>query len=312
MEALRVIRGETPLEDAPRSPLAEAARFWMQHHRPSGGTLKLQKLVDELVAAKEKANRRPTTIKELRNKLGRFAESFPGRDVHTITSSDLEDWLDRHTKGVTNRNKHRHLLHSLFEFARKRNLIERNPATDIEAARVDEKMPEAYSVDETRRILKAAARHYPQYVAPLAIGFFAGLRPAEIEGLDWSAVNFDQKHIVVTPETAKRRRRRIVAMHDNLIAWLRPYRKDAGPVLPTPRGLEQTRSTLLESAKVDRWIYDGPRHTYGTMHLAAYQDAAKSAAEMGHLNIAVLYNHYRDLVTQQEAKKYWKIKPPTG
>jgi len=311
VEALKLLKGDTPLDDAPRTPLAEAARFWMQHHRPDGVTMTLGDLVDELVAAKVKANRRPETVKELRNKLGKFAKSFPDRDVHTITISDLEDWLDQNASGARNRNKHRHLFHALFELARRRNLIERNPAADIETAKADELMPEAYGTDETQRILNAAARYCERYVPPLAIGFFAGLRPAELEGLDWSSVNFDQQHIVVTPETAKRRRRRLVSVSNNLVAWLAPCRQDAGPVLPTPRGFDQTRSKILKKAKVKRWIYDGPRHTYGTMHMAMHQDAAKTAAEMGLLDIATLYNHYRDLVTKEEAEKYWFIVPPT-
>jgi len=45
------------------------------------------------------------------------------------------------------------------------------------------------------------------------------------------------------------------------------------------------------------------------MHLAMNQDAAKTALEMGHLDIALLYNHYRDLVKPSEAKQYWKIAP---
>lgn len=311
VHAVRILKGETPLEESPKSPLAEAARFWMQHHRPEGGTVNLKALVDDLVASKIKANRRPETIKELRNKLGNFAESFPDRDVHTITINDLEDWLDTNTPGARNRNKHRNLFHALFEFARKRNLIEQNPAADIETSKADELMPEAYSADETRRILDAAAEHFERYVPALAIGFFAGLRPAEIEGLDWSSINFEQNHVVVTPETAKRRRRRLVAMHDNLVAWLLPHRKDSGPVLPTPRAFQQSRKTILKNAGVKRWIYDGPRHTYGTMQLAMYQDAARTAAEMGHLDIAILYNHYRDLVTREDAERYWSIMPVT-
>ncbi|MDP6849176.1 MAG: site-specific integrase [Kiritimatiellia bacterium] len=267
VEALKLLKGETPLEEAPRTPLAEAARFWMQHNRPAGGTKKLKDLVDEYVTSKIKANRRPETIKELRNKLGNFAESFPDREVHTITVSDLENWLDTYTTSASYRNKHRNLFHGLFGYARKRNLIEQNPAADIEMSKADERMPEAYSVDDTQKILNAAANHYEKYLPALAIGFFSGLRPAEVEGLDWSSVNFQQKHIVVTPETAKRRRRRLVAMHDNLVAWLKPYKRDKGPVVPNPRGFDQTRRKILAKAGLGRWIYDGSRHTYGTMHL---------------------------------------------
>jgi len=179
VDALKILKGDTPLEDAPPTPLAQAARFWSQHHRPAGGTMKLSDLVTELVAAKVKARRRPETVKELRNKLGKFAELFPDRGVHTITISDLEDWLDTNAPGARNRNKHRHLFHALFEFARRQNLIERNPAADIETSMVDELTPEAYSTDETYRILNAATKDHTRYVLVLAIGLFA----EELEGI---------------------------------------------------------------------------------------------------------------------------------
>ena len=46
------------------------------------------------------------------------------------------------------------------------------------------------------------------------------------------------------------------------------------------------------------------------MHLAKYQDAAKTALQLGHSGgIYILLDHYRTLATPQEAEKYWAIMP---
>jgi hypothetical protein len=44
-------------------------------------------------------------------------------------------------------------------------------------------------------------------------------------------------------------------------------------------------------------------------YLAKHQDAAKTALQMGHVRMDVLFNHYRELVTRDDAEKYWNIAP---
>ena len=46
-------------------------------------------------------------------------------------------------------------------------------------------------------------------------------------------------------------------------------------------------------------------HAY---HLAEHQSAEKTALEMGHRDTKMLFEHYRELVTKEAAKRYWKIR----
>jgi integrase len=60
-----------------------------------------------------------------------------------------------------------------------------------------------------------------------------------------------------------------------------------------------------------RLIKDGFRHSFGTYHLAAFEDATKTAFLMGHRgNADLVYLHYRKLVTREEGHAYWKLTPP--
>jgi hypothetical protein len=43
--------------------------------------------------------------------------------------------------------------------------------------------------------------------------------------------------------------------------------------------------------------------------LAATNDAATVAAELGHSTSQMLYSTYRELVLPEEAERYWKIVP---
>jgi len=216
------------------------------------------------------------------------------------------------TDTITTRRKYVALLNAFFGFAVRKGYIEENPVAKVyvDAGALDEKLPEAYSAGQVETILNATLQEAPRAVPMLAVGFFAGLRPAELTALDWSDVDFADKHIQVRPETAKRRRQRFVTMSDNLLAWLSPYRKDAGPLALTKMEFRRDRARILECARLNRWIHDGLRHTFATAHFALYQDAAKTAAELGHTgDTAVLHQHYRALMKQSDAKRYWSIKP---
>jgi hypothetical protein len=63
-----------------------------------------------------------------------------------------------------------------------------------------------------------------------------------------------------------------------------------------------------EQAKV-HWPHDVMRHSYGSYHLAQYEDAARTSLRMGHTSTMILFNHYRDLVHRGDAERYWQILP---
>ena len=295
------------------TPLAEAVRFWLRHH-PEGATPPT--LMAALAAYEaKKANRRPATLREYRQKIGRFCSAFPPTTtVVDITAADIDQWLIDNVAYHPSRRQYLTVLHGFFKFICRKWRLEQNPAAGVylDAGETDQADVEAYTVAEVNSIMQAAARHEhaARIVPTMAIGFFAGLRPTEIAGLDWSNVAMNQKSIRVTPATAKRRRQRFVSMSDNLVAWLTPYAQPSGPISPANITIRRDRKEVLKAAKVDRWIPDGLRHSYGTYHLAAYADANKTAMEMGHRgNADLVYQHYRKLVTQEEALKYWEIRP---
>lgn len=73
--------------------------------------------------------------------------------------------------------------------------------------------------DQLRRLLHAAP---PHLVPSIAIGAFTGIRMAELNRLDWSAVDLERSHIELRAGQAKTASRRIIPISDNLRAWLEP------------------------------------------------------------------------------------------
>ena len=50
------------------------------------------------------------------------------------------------------------------------------------------------------------------------------------------------------------------------------------------------------------------RHSFGSYHYALYGDSIATSRELGHkTGDDILFSHYRALVSQEEAKKYWSL-----
>ena len=127
-----------------------------------------------------------------------------------------------------------------------------------------------------------------------AIGAFAGLRRAEIERLAWSEVDFDAGVIEVKASKSKTASRRLVTIQPNLRKWLAPYRTCIGRVCPL--NLQRKINDDRERAGLRAgWPQNALRHSFGSYHLAQFNDAAKLALEMGN-SPATIFRHYRQLV----------------
>jgi integrase len=294
--------------DGTGGTLKAAALFWKEHAAPADART-VNDLHKELIEATERANRRPRTVYELRNKLAGFTEQHGRQPAAQITTPDVEQWLNSHTRRMKPRSRaaYRQALHRLFAYAVKRGYRTANPVAAIEKPHADETTPEVLTPEQVRRLLNTAAAKWPAMVPYLAIGFFAGLRSTEIDGLRWQSIDFQRRQILVSAATAKKRRTRYVKMEPALSAWLADHRETEGPIFYSRRYMRR-----VEEQGGVKVPHNGARHSFGSYHLAAFEDAGRTAAQMGHTDDhAMLFNHYRALVKPSEAREYWKIKPTT-
>jgi hypothetical protein len=113
-------------------------------------------------------------------------------------------------------------------------------------------------------------------------------------------VLLERRLIEVTAVKSKTRRRRLVRISDNLAAWLQ-LKGDM------PGDLEKRITRAWETAKVP-WPRNVTRHSFCSYHLAQWDNAAKTALQAGHTE-QVLFAHYRELVTPEQAEEFWSIVP---
>ncbi len=51
------------------------------------------------------------------------------------------------------------------------------------------------------------------------------------------------------------------------------------------------------------------RHSFGSYHLGAFENAGKTALQMGHRELGTLFEHYRRAVKKEDAERFWRIQP---
>jgi integrase len=84
--------------------------------------------------------------------------------------------------------------------------------------------------------------------------------------------------------------------------------------VPSPRAVKvahyrKLREAVQRRARICKWPTNALRHSFASYHLAKFQDAPALALQMGHTTTAMLFAHYRELVTPEAAEAYWKIRP---
>jgi integrase len=284
--------------------LRDAAKFYLAHLKTITGSRKVREVVINLLAARVADGMSARYLADLRVRLGRFANSYGEEMIAGISAGRVDEWLRGLGVGPVTRNTFRRRLAVLFGFAKRRGYLAENPIFDVERAKEQEREVGILSVIETSRLLACAS---PEMLPFWTIGAFAGLRRAEIERLTWSEVDFEGGVIEVKAAKAKTGSRRLVTMQPNLRKWLTPYRTRVGRVCPV--NLQHKINDDRERAGLHTgWPQNALRHSFGSYHLANFNDTSKLALEMGN-SPAIIFQHYRQLVKPLQAQRYWQIAP---
>jgi integrase len=261
----------------------------------------------EHIDAKRRDGRSADHLRDLRSRLAIFCRDFGERPIAGITVDELDEWLRALPVSPQTRINFRTVVGGLFSYATKRRILDYNPVLHTAKPKLPDNPPEIFTVDELRALLETAQRIAPDVVPMLAIGAFAGVRDAEIKRLHWSEVDLARGLIEIKAAKAKSARRRIVPIQTNLGAWLRPYSGKTGSVVP--EGYRGSLDRARKASGLTRWPVNGLRHSYASYRQAACHDAPRVASELGHTSPQMLYSTYREVVTPDEATRYWQIAP---
>ncbi len=290
--------------------LRDAVDYYLPHLKSINRSITFERLGQEVVEAKRTDGLSVRYLGDLDQKFKAFNQSFGSRLVASIEALEIDDWLRglRTHSGArvsaVSRNNLRRVLGVAFSYAVVRQYCDRNPVTSTQKAKEAEKPVGILSPDQLKSLLSVAP---PQLVPFIAIGAFAGLRRAELERLDWAEVNLNSGFVEVKASKAKSARRRLVAIRDNLRSWLYPLVESVG--LVTPMNYRSLLDTARKKASIPEWPHNALRHSFASYCLAAEKNAAALALDMGHTTPQLIFAHYREVVQESAATRYWNITP---
>jgi integrase len=285
--------------------IVEAARYYKKHVDTDLPQLSVQEVVDKFYAAKQAEGVSAMYLKDIRGLLGDFARAFVC-PLSSVQPDDLRQYLNAKRIGLVSKANRRRLLVTLFNFAKAQSWLRVNEETAAEALgtyKIKRREVEIYTPAEIVRLVGAADTDFVPYITLIAFG---GVRREELhKGLLWQSINFDRGYIIVPAAIAKTGRKRKIVMHENLLAWLSPYRVKSGPIFAQD---PQRRIAKVVKASGVKWKRNALRHSFGSYRMEQTKNEGQVALEMGN-SPQVVKDHYFEIVDERAAKAYWSIKP---
>lgn len=286
-------------------PLSEAVALALRY-RPLREEKNVPEIVDEYLI-RLAPDARPAYFKNTRHRLRRFARSFPG-PIGRITKSDLEKWL--HERAISNvtRNGERRLLVGLFRWARSEKYLPnaaRTEAEEIKTLKTTMNI-ETFDLATVEKLMRHLEKNRPEYLVYAAIGIFAGVRPAELARLDFSAIRWAHGDIEIRADQSKTNARRLIEMEPNLKLWLAPYRNSRGPICVRRRPGEKLHE-IAKSIGIE-WTPDVMRHSFISYAVALKNEIGSVALRAGNSE-GIIKRHYLKRVTAEEGRAFFAIAP---
>jgi integrase len=322
MRALNAIERLSPFSKTIYDAVDHYVRYLKEHHASVPfSTLAIQVRAEfkRRLEKNEVSERHAESLNETLRKLeARFDETL----VSEIRTEDIREWFQSLPLATKTKNKHKGYANQVFNLAVDFGYATVNPVSRIKPLRKrysEEDKISILSAEETERLFRAA----DQKIIPfLTLSFFCGIRRATLERLDWSDVKFDEARVVVPKHKSKNQSRYRVTLSENALEWLSPHVKESGSILVPATAINRagasfgspsptaTRSLIKEAAaSAGVNIPDNAgRHTFISMHVAHYESIDKTALEADN-SPAVIKSNYLDIVTREEAAKYWRIVP---
>ena len=287
-------------------PLIDAARFYARHHGKGIKRKSVAAAVEEMIGAKTRKGVSDVYLADLRYRLGVLKETFHC-DMNAITPDDVATFFDGLKLSPRSHNNFLCALRTLLAYAQRHDWL--NKEVDL-LSRVEKRGEKPTPVEIfTPSELAALFKHASPQIAPcIALSAFAGLRAEEILRLDWQDVERRPGFIEVAAHKAKTATRRIVPVSDNLAKWQAVAPRNGERVWPHSKSyfFEELRAAA-DNAGIT-WKQNALRHSFISYRLAEIQDVNRLALEAGN-SPQMIFRHYRELATPQQAKTWFAIAP---
>jgi integrase len=291
--------------------ITEAVDFYVKFAKPTKGKLTIQEAMDLFRGDKRKQGLSESYVKNSRRSFFvPFKDAFKNCLMNDVTPTQAHRYVyGKDSWNKETKNSHIRHLRALYSFVISKHHATLNPFDSVPFVKVqgDKVAEKVLAVDDVKKLLQFALdTDRKAACASLALVLFCGIRVDEVERVSWENINLDSKKPKVDLKHGKNGRRRVNNIPENAVFWLRECRCSRGRV--APQNYTKAMQRLRHKAGVP-YKQNAARHSFASYHIAQFEDGNKTAFMLGHPNAALLYSTYRELVANEDAKKYWDIVP---
>jgi len=311
----------------PGESLAAAVDYYLTHYQRPVSAVGLQAAAREYLEERARETEKRSLIGRQFVSIGReiarlelaFGAALPFDSLTTIALHDYlhntfpKDQDDRPTYSNKSWNNRRGLLATFFTYGIQRGWRKENPVQALrcfkrhQLARGDVPILTAKSAAELMNFLET---HQGGRLVPFfALTLFAGIRPdwkdGEISKLQAHHFVTNHHYIQLGRDITKTGRKRHTVIQPNLQQWLTRYPLETFPII-----CPNLKKLYPKIRKQFGLQHDVLRHTYCSMLVGKYRSVAEAAIQAGNSE-KVLWDSYLDLVSEEEAQRFWEIEPTT-
>lgn len=326
-ERARLPAVEAPLSDRERDAVLESRRLGLdlkaavESFAVTTAARSRASSLEAVVTAKLASAKQAKLSRQYMKNLTLFCDRIllawgPTTSVADITQDQCSELLFGQGWGDVSVRYYRTLLSGIFNEGIKRRLCETNPAQFVALPKSAPGAVAILTPGECLKLLRACDR---SILPGVILSMFGGLRPqSEVQRIDWSSIKLDRGFVEVAADKTKTASRRLVTVQPAMKSWLLWWSGGAkmpssGKVWPTEitgrRRLREARAACGWDSAERPWPNDALRHSFASYHLAMWNDAAKTAHELGHQTTKLLFQHYREVVSKKEAQTFWALRP---
>lgn len=173
------------------------------------------------------------TIRAYRDSLNRFLDHLKDKripEIRGVRKFDIRTYLlALKRQGLSAKTIARDLaaIRTFFQFLIQEEILEVNPAEEMESPKVDQKLPEILTLREVEQLLEQPDLRTPLGIrdrAMLEVLYATGMRVSELIQLPANHVNLESGYVVVYGKGSKER---MVPLGNEAIKWVNLYLQSA-------------------------------------------------------------------------------------
>ena len=294
--------------------LTAAVRHYIDYLQANEVSKPFREVWEASLASRDSHTFSPEHLRDIKRLSRKFLVKFGDTIVVDISADQIEAFLRKNFSSPTQFNKAHRIIHPAFSFAVTKGYITIDPFKAIRQRKVQKGDISVVTIEQAQKIAELCKGEFADCMPAVMIMMFAGVRPQEIQRLEWEAIKFDldDPRIRISKEVAKgsleRARPRTIHIEPVLQEWLRlvPEKQHQGSIVPR----NWRRKNMAWRAKAGiAGRKDILRHSFASYHLAYYNDENRTTASLGHGSSKMLFKHYDAAVERKPALKFWGLFP---